>query len=128
MAMKQMHGKSPVDRGTRTFYKFVGVEAAKKILANGTLRWSSPLNFNDPLDVWRELGFGFDLESLRDPLAHEFRRVLQDKDVSISGGHPMYVEAVRRLRKPDAESIRVLPNGLAIRRPEPGEAVVRKGQ
>ncbi|MBF2755555.1 MAG: DUF2971 domain-containing protein [Gammaproteobacteria bacterium AqS3] len=37
------------------FYKYMSAEVAKKVLSTNTLRWSSPLLFNDPFDVPREL-------------------------------------------------------------------------
>lgn len=40
------------------FFKYTGVEGAICALTMGTLRWSSPLLFNDPFDVPRELSFG----------------------------------------------------------------------
>lgn len=39
----------------QSFYKYMPLSTAKIILANHTLRWSSPLIFNDPFDVPREL-------------------------------------------------------------------------
>lgn len=38
-----------------SFYKYVSSEVAKIILVNKTLRWSSPLLFDDPFDVTRVL-------------------------------------------------------------------------
>ncbi len=46
------------------FYKYTDANSAKKILAAGTLKWSSPLLFNDPFDVPRELAFGFGKEDI----------------------------------------------------------------
>jgi len=39
----------------KSFYKYVPAEVAKSILLNKTLRWSSPLLFDDRYDVTREL-------------------------------------------------------------------------
>jgi len=47
-------------------YKYTNTETAKLILQTSTLRWSSPLLFNDPFDVRREFSFGFDFNSLLD--------------------------------------------------------------
>jgi hypothetical protein len=33
------------------FFKYLTVETAKKVLENGTLRWSAPRRFNDPFDI-----------------------------------------------------------------------------
>lgn len=41
-----------------SFFKYVTAETALRILQNRSLRWSSPILFNDPFDVPRELVFG----------------------------------------------------------------------
>lgn len=41
-----------------SFFKYVTIETAKITLVNKTLRWSSPLLFDDPYDVTRELAAG----------------------------------------------------------------------
>jgi hypothetical protein len=38
------------------FFKYTSASVAKIIFTNRTLRWSSPILFNDPFDVHRELG------------------------------------------------------------------------
>jgi hypothetical protein len=43
------------------FYKYMTADTAKTVLRNGTLRWSSPILFNDPFDVQ------FDLHTEYDP-------------------------------------------------------------
>lgn len=40
------------------FYKYMSVETTLKVISNQSLRWSSPLNFNDPFD--HQIGFAFD--------------------------------------------------------------------
>lgn len=39
----------------QSFYKYMSLDTAKIVLSSQTLRWSSPLIFNDPFDVPREL-------------------------------------------------------------------------
>lgn len=41
------------------FYKYMHAETARKVLLSGRLRWSSPLLFNDPFDVPRDIAHGF---------------------------------------------------------------------
>lgn len=48
-----------------SFFKYVSATTAQTILVNRTLRWSSPVLFNDPFDVPRELAFGFDMRDVR---------------------------------------------------------------
>ena len=42
----------------KTFFKYTSAATARVILERGALRWSSPVLFNDPFDVPRELAFG----------------------------------------------------------------------
>lgn len=42
----------------QSFFKYMPASTAKVVLAKRTLRWSSPIIFNDPFDVPRELAFG----------------------------------------------------------------------
>jgi Protein of unknown function (DUF2971) len=43
----------------QSFFKYVSATTATVVLTNRTLRWSSPVLFNDPFDVPREVTFGF---------------------------------------------------------------------
>lgn len=50
---------SPNRRHERqSFFKYMSADSARKVLTNCSLRWSSPVLFNDPFDVPRELSFG----------------------------------------------------------------------
>lgn len=46
------------------FFKYTSIDGAICALTMRTLRWSSPLTFNDPFDVPRELSFGLTPEVL----------------------------------------------------------------
>ena len=41
-----------------SFFKYMSASTARAVLTNRSLRWSSPILFNDPFDVPRELSFG----------------------------------------------------------------------
>jgi hypothetical protein len=57
--------RSPLRRHKRThFYKYASATTALAIVKNRTLRWSSPLAFNDPFDVPKKLDLGFSPEQL----------------------------------------------------------------
>jgi hypothetical protein len=43
----------------QSFFKYASTSTATVVLTNRTLRWSSPVLFNDPFDVPREVTFGF---------------------------------------------------------------------
>jgi hypothetical protein len=50
----------------RPFYKYASAEATLAILGSRTVRYSSPLLFNDPFDVQSGLHFDFDIATLYD--------------------------------------------------------------
>ena len=57
--------RSPNRRHEReSFFKYMSADTAIKVLANRSLRWSSPVLFNDPFDVPKELSFGISPEEL----------------------------------------------------------------
>lgn len=60
------------------FYKYVKAEDAKSILINKTLRFSSPLCFNDPFDVARKLKFDFSEVELDIGRRNELVRLIQN--------------------------------------------------
>jgi len=50
----------------KSFFKYMSAETAKIVLINKTLRWSSPLEFNDPFDVPRELAFNISHDEMQE--------------------------------------------------------------
>ena len=50
--------------GIRPFFKYTSPDTAKAILSSQTVRYSSPLTFNDPFDIQSGLHFDFDIETL----------------------------------------------------------------
>lgn len=61
------------------FYKYASAETAKSILINKTLRFSSPLLFNDPFDVARKLKFGFNADNFSKALCGELIQLLESE-------------------------------------------------
>jgi Protein of unknown function (DUF2971) len=59
------------------FYKYTTASTAKAILANRTLRWSSPLIFNDPFEVPRNLSFDCSARELQEALAEELAVMIE---------------------------------------------------
>ena len=43
----------------QNFFKYMSAATASLVLTKRTLRWSSPVLFNDPFDVPREISFGY---------------------------------------------------------------------
>lgn len=58
-----IHNAAP---GERPFYKYLPPSTALAILQSQTVRYSSPLSFNDPFDVQSGLHFDFDMDTLHD--------------------------------------------------------------
>ena len=50
--------------GKRPFYKYASAETTLAVLENRTVRYSSPLQFNDPFDLQHGLHFDFDINEL----------------------------------------------------------------
>ena len=56
----------PEGPGRRSFFKYAPPDTAIAVLKHRTIRYSSPLRFNDPFDVQSGLHFDFDLETLQE--------------------------------------------------------------
>lgn len=61
-----------------SFYKYMTVATARAILTNCTLRWSSPVRFNDPFDVPRELAFGIEPQEFVGASGRRMRRLIEE--------------------------------------------------
>jgi hypothetical protein len=61
-------------------YKYVSATTAKAILTTRTLRWSSPIRFNDPFDVTQELRLDFGAAELSAALVEEMVDLLATGD------------------------------------------------
>jgi hypothetical protein len=58
------------------FYKYVTVETALLILQNRTLKYSSPVIFNDPFDVQTKVDFGFEVSDFMEAFIDELYRLV----------------------------------------------------
>ena len=59
------------------FYKYMSVSTAKAVLRGRRLRWSSPILFNDPFDVPRELAQGISSSEIQKAVGEHFADLLQ---------------------------------------------------
>jgi Protein of unknown function (DUF2971) len=66
----------------------MSVETALAVLATRTLRWSSPLLFNDPFDVPRELSFGLTPAEIVSALKEQLADLIQDPPEDTASLHP----------------------------------------
>jgi len=66
------------------FYKYVSKNTLIKILKHQTMRWSSPVLFNDPFDLQGD-PFGFPQNELTEALIKNFRRVIKVPNIETFG-------------------------------------------
>jgi len=76
--------------GHRSFYKYASPQAAKATLEKKTVRYSSPLTFNDPFDVQAGLHFDFKLEDLLEKCVDHIGRFASAPSVQpVDKDHPI---------------------------------------
>lgn len=102
----------------KSYFKYMSARVAKIVLVNQSLRWSSPLLFNDPFDVERDFGFGFDIEELKEPLREEIVNLLSRGKIPDLSCDPRFEWFIRYLRRDDRAKerdviMRELPELLA---------------
>lgn len=71
-----------------TFYKYMSLNTAKIVLDTCSLRWSSPVIFNDPFDVPREVMAGIDEVSLGKALAKKLIEELKNPRNNVENLNP----------------------------------------
>jgi hypothetical protein len=83
----------------QSFFKYMSTSTAAVVLRSRTLRWSSPVLFNDPFDVPRELSFGVTPEQIVSALADSFSSLIDNPPDDTSVFEPkvrLILEAVKR--------------------------------
>src|SRR6266446_7525436 len=83
----------------QSFFKYMPASTAKVVLENGTLRWSSPVLFNDPFDVPRELSHGLEAHAIAEACARHLSSLIEAPPADASHLSPkirLIVEAVKR--------------------------------
>jgi len=60
------------------FFKYMSAETARIVLTTRSLRWSSPVLFNDPFDVPRELSFGITPDELVQASARRMAHLIEN--------------------------------------------------
>lgn len=73
-----MSTKDPI---IRRFYKYATPETVIAILKSKSVRYSSPLKFNDPFDIQSGLHFDFDIETLHDKILDRAVELISSKDI-----------------------------------------------
>ncbi len=77
-------------------------KVAKIVLVNHTLRWSSPLLFNDPFDVLRDFNLGFVIEEIIQPVVNEIIKLIYRRITSGTQSTPFIEKNWKRLQKPNS--------------------------
>lgn len=80
------------------FFKYITAKVAKIVLVNQTLRWSSPLLFDDIFDVQRDFSWGFDNEELKEPLLNEIMNLLSVEEIPDLSSNLQAERLIKRLR------------------------------
>lgn len=83
----------------KSFFKYMPAPTARIVLANRTLRWSSPVLFNDPFDVPRELIFGVTPNDIVKELADRMAYLIEHPPEDTSDLEPnvqLVVETIKR--------------------------------
>lgn len=70
-----------------SLYKYVEIEAAMDILSNGSLRWSSPLIFNDPFDIPKKLPFKFTIQEFYSCLFKKLHSIIKDDSLLLNSNN-----------------------------------------
>ncbi len=87
-----------------SFYKYMSATTARAVLTNCTLRWSSPVLFNDPFDVPRELSFGIAPDEFVRASGKRMRRLIEEPPEDTTRLSPkirLIVETVKRGISPE---------------------------
>lgn len=71
-----------------SFFKYTSASTAKLVVENSTLRWSSPVLFNDPFDVPRELLFGITSTEVFAATGRRFKSLIEQPPEDTSNLEP----------------------------------------
>lgn len=66
------------------FYKYMPASTALTVLRNKTLRWSSPVEFNDPFDVPAELAHDIEPSEIKAKIGEILVNLFQDEEIDLS--------------------------------------------
>jgi len=80
------------------FFKYVDIKTAKVILESRSFRYSSPLKFNDPFDIQRELIPDFDLDTFPEELMCVIEQYIKN-DYDIPNPEHGFSKAILILRE-----------------------------
>lgn len=77
--------------GKPHFFKYCTADTLKKIIKNRSVKWSSPIIFNDPFDFQTEFRFGFEVKEITESLTNELvKMVFDDEEPTGDINHPLF--------------------------------------
>jgi len=89
-----------------SFFKYMTADTARLVLANRTLRWSSPLLFNDPFDVPRELYFDITPVEIANALTQRLADLISSSSLNTQEIDPSIQDLVAVLKKESQMAIK----------------------
>jgi hypothetical protein len=73
------------------FFKYCTADTLKKIIINRSVKWSSPIIFNDSFDLQTEFRFGFEVKEITQSLTDELvKMVFDDDEPTGDNNHPLF--------------------------------------
>ena len=81
------------------FFKYVTIDTARLIFENETLRWSSPLLFNDPFDIQAGFHWDFDINDLPEMMLARIENLIQSDDPLVFVETPNAEAVIAALRE-----------------------------
>ena len=88
------------------FFKYMSPNTAKAVLGNCTLRWSSPILFNDPFDVPREMSFGITSEEIMEALSVRMIQLIESPPTHTDDLQPEVKLIVKTVKKGVPERVK----------------------
>ena len=85
--------------GRRSFFKYASASTTLAILESKSVRYSSPLTFNDPFDVQSGLHFDFDISTLQDKVLDKLEELAAAKDMPPVDESGPLGKAIKTVRK-----------------------------
>ena len=93
------------------FYKYMTASTAKLVLRGRCLRWSSPILFNDPFDVPRELALGISASEIQKAVGDHFAYLLQNPPENLDELSPRVAFIVGAAKRASPEQMKQLVQG-----------------
>jgi hypothetical protein len=95
----RMHNKN-------SFFKYMPSSTAELVLENSTLRWSSPLTFNDPFDVPREMMVNISPREIQTEFVKKLETLIDEPSQDTSNLSPKIKLIIDSLRKKPRQALK----------------------